>query len=421
MDIVKRVFGYMINIAKDHAAASLVSLAEARKLIGLLDPIDREVLSITNALHRISAEDIAALSSCPSIHCSLKDGFAVRASDVADAGPDRPVFLQEIGVVTAGRQSAMKLEKGQTIRIMTGAPVPAGADAVLASEFASRKGNVVQALRDAHVGRNILSCGSDVAAGKVIVRSGTKFFPCHLGLLAAAGVSKVSVFQQPKVMVIATGSELVAPGESIAPGQVAASNLVTLLAELHRLGILADHLLIRDNLHQLQEKIAPLIGRYDVILTCGGVLDGDKDFTMQAMRNLKVEPVFNRVRVGPGKGVCLGRKDGTFFFNLPGGPPSNHVAFVLLARPGILRLAGVSDPFAEYVSARLVRTLTAQQGWTQMFYGLLGNDGGGLTVEPLTSSRRLQVMAKADCLIELPEDQACAEAGTIIRKIWKIR
>lgn len=419
--IVKKVFEHMIDIAKDHAAPSLVALAQARKLIGLLDPIGREVLSITNALHRISVEDIVALSSCPSIHSSLKDGFAVRASDVADARPDRPVFLQEVGVVTAGGHTAIKLEKGQTIRIMTGAPVPDGADAVLASEFAMRHGDMVQALRDAHVGRNILPCGSDVAAGKIIVRRGTKLFPSHLGLLAAAGVSKVSVFQQPKVMVIATGSELAAPGESIAPGQVAASNLVTLMAELHCMGIAVDHLLIRDNLHQLQENIAPLIGRYDVILTCGGVLDGDKDFTMQAMRNLEVEPVFNRVRVGPGKGVCLGHKGGAFFFNLPGGPPSNHVAFVLLAKPGIFRLAGVSDPFAEYVSARLVRTLTAQQGWTQMFYGLLGNDGGGLTVEQLTCSSRLQVMAEADCLIELPEDQACAESGTIIRKIWKIR
>ncbi len=405
----------------NHAGGLLISLEQARDCLRGLKPVGSEFVPVARLLHRITAEDCVAVSDCPSVDSSLKDGFAVCSGDIETATPQTPVLLKEVGVVTAGGRANVKMGRGQTVRIMTGAQVPAGADAVLASEFARRQGDEVYALRDAHPGRNILKQGSDVDAGKRIIPRGTRIFPCSIGLLTAAGISEVPVFRQPRVMIIATGSELAIPGEAIRPGQVAASNLVTLSAELQAVGISGDYLLIQDDLERLRRKIAPLIGHYDVILTCGGVLDGDKDFTMRAMQELGVTPVFHRVRVGPGKGVCLGRKDTTWIFNLPGGPPSNHVAFHLLAKPGILRLAGVADPLSGYVPARLIGKLTGQQGWTQIFYGRLAHDGLRRTVEPLFHAARLQNMAAADCLIELPEDHACAEAGTIIRKIWKIR
>ncbi len=407
----------MIN----RAVERLVGLKRARLLVRQLDFLGVERIPAANAAGRITAGDIQACCSCPTLDASLKDGFAVHGRDIASACRERPVPLTLVGAVAAGGHCDITVKTGQAVRIMTGAPIPAGADAVLASEFADTSGDQVLALADARPGRNILACGSDVMAGSTIIHRGTRMFPGHLGLLAAAGVAEIPVFRQPKVLIIATGSELAVPGEPIAPGQVAASNLVTLMAETGVMGIHADHLLVRDDLHLLQKRIAPLIEKYDVILTCGGVLDGDKDFTMQAMDNLGVEPVFHRVRVGPGKGVCLGRKGTTCIFNLPGGPPSNHVAFLLLAKPGMQRLSGLADPFAEYVSARLDRALTGQPGWTQVFYGRLGDDGDLRTVTPLTGSGRLQKMAEADCLIELPEDQACAQPGSIIQKIWKTR
>ena len=406
---------------KDRTVERLVGLERARQLVQRLDALGVERIAAANAAGRITAGDIRACCSCPTLDASLKDGFAVRGRDIASACRERPVPLTLVGSVAAGGHCDITVKAGQAVRIMTGAPIPAGADAVLASEFADTEGDQVLARADACPGRNILARGSDVTAGRNIIDRGTRMFPGHLGLLAAAGVAEILVFRQPKVLIIATGSELAVPGEPIAPGQVAASNLVTLMAEVRAMGICADHLLIRDDLHLLQKKIAPLIEKYDVILTCGGVLDGDKDFTMQAMSNLDVAPVFHRVRVGPGKGVCLGRKNSTWIFNLPGGPPSNHVAFLLLAKPGIHRLSGLADPFTEYVSARLDRTLTGQEGWTQIFYGLLGSDGDRRTVIPLEGIGRLQKMAEADCLIELPEDQACAQSGSIIQKVWKTR
>ncbi len=406
---------------EDRAVERLIGLGRARQFVQRLEFLGTERIPAAKAAGRITAEDIQACCSCPTLNASLKDGFAVRGRDIVSACREHPVPLIMVGSVAAGGHCDITLKRGQAVRIMTGAPIPDGADAVLASEFADTFGDQVLALADACPGRNILACGSDVTAERMIIAQGTRLFPGHLGLLAAGGVAEILVFRLPKVLIIATGSELAVPGEPIAPGQVAASNLVTLMAEVGAMGIHADHCIIRDDLHLLQEKIAPMMEKYDVILTCGGVLDGDKDFTMQAMDNLGVVPVFHRVRVGPGKGVCFGIKNNVCIFNLPGGPPSNHVAFLLLAKPGIYRLAGKMDPFAEYVSARLDRTLTGQSGWTQIMYGRLVDKGDQRVVTPLTDAGRLEVMAEADCLIELVENQTCTEAGTIVQKVWKIR
>ena len=398
----------------------MISLSKARGCISRVQPLEAVTVSLDKALGLFCCADVAAEADCPSTSSSLKDGFAVHSADIAQASHNHPVQLALVGSVAAGGQTTARVGAGQAIRIMTGAPIPKGADAVLASEFASQKDKTVHAFADAHPGRNILGRGVDVGEGDIILPGGARLFPAHLGLLAAAGVAEVMVCRPPKVVVVATGSELVAPGERITAGKIAASNLVTLLAEVRSLGIEADWLLVRDNLHLLREKIAPLIGGYDVILTCGGVLDGDKDFTVQAMEELGVEPVFHRVRVGPGKGICLGIKEDTSIFNLPGGPPSNHVAYFLLARAGILRLCGAMDPFADYLMARLTASLPGQQGWTQVFYGRLGRDGERRTVTPLTRRSRLQAMAEADCLVEITEECSGADAGTI-QKIWKIR
>jgi len=398
-------------------------MAEARASVARVAPLELEEVALQAGLARRVGRDILALADCPSLRSSLKDGFAVRSADVATASPGTPVSLQVIDRVAAGGQSRTAVKPGQAIRIMTGAPVPEGADAVLAAEFARDSDDQVQALADAHPGRNILEQGSDVACGEVLIRAGTLLTPARLGLLAAGGVASVPVHRRPRVMVVATGSELVAPDEPILPGKVAASNMVTLVAELTRMGLAPDWLLIRDDLESLQEQMRPLIGCYDCVLTCGGVLDGDKDFTMQAMQELDIQPVFHRVRIGPGKGVCFGQsRDGeTLFFNLPGGPPSNHVAFLLLARPCIERLAGMKDPFATARAARLAEDIRGQQDWTQFFYGQLIDRDAEQWVRPITDMSRLAAMAAADCLIELPEGEQFAGQGSTVETIWTIR
>lgn len=418
----------------------LISLEQARNFVSEITPLGQEKVDLAQAVRRVAAMDVVACSDCPSADVSLKDGYAVVSADIEEATPAKPVRLKVIGVTTAGEKQPGGLEKtGTAIRIMTGGQLPPGADSVLASEFAQEENGWVKANGDAGVGRNILRHGADVQSGKVVVASGTVLNPTHLGLLAAAGVSQVEAYRVPRVVVVATGSELVAPGEPISAGMVAASNMVTLLAELKVMGISADSLIIKDDLHHLTASIAPLLDQYDVVMTCGGVLDGDKDFTLRAMDDLGVDRIFHRVRVGPGKGVSMGWFQDTLIFNLPGGPPSNHVAFLLLALPGIRRRAGSNAPFPGRAQALITEPLKGRSGWTQMVYGTMQPYGYGkeddtqlnpeedlsgadcrLKVKPITKKRRLQAMALADCLIEIAEEKQHISAGGT-GTIWKIR
>lgn len=404
----------------DHTTPRLISLEHARDCIQALDPLGTVTRSLAEGLGRITAADLFAQSDCPSVDASLKDGYAVLARDIRDASPERPVSLGLRGTRTAGQEGDLQqVAPGSAIRIMSGAALPTDADAVLSSEFAVEKDGMVLARRDAHPGRNILPRGADVRAGSLLVRAGTRLTPTHLGLLAAGGISALPVYRHPRVAVIATGSELVPPGQAIAPGKVAASNMVTLEAELRSRGLPAATVILHDDLDHLERQLRPLLEANDVVLTCGGVLDGDKDFTMRAMDRLGVEPVFRRVRIGPGKGICMGRWGHALIFNLPGGPPSNHVAFLLLALPGILRLSGVFDPMSPRDHALITAPLIGQVGWTQLIYARRQGTSPR-TATPIHNLSRLQAMAEADCLIELPEEVAdIGEGDTGI--LWNIR
>jgi molybdopterin molybdotransferase len=397
----------------------LISLERAKGFIMEMGPIGTETVSIEEALGRIAIEEVRALCSCPSVDSSLKDGFAVVSEDLQKASLEAPVRLSVKGSVTAGDQNAApRIGPGETVRIMTGSRIPEGASAVLASEFARQvSGQEIEALADAETGRNILRRGSDIAEGEIVVKPGQRLSPCSLGLLAAAGIGRIKVARRPRVAVAATGSELVPPGRPIGPGQVAASNMVSLAAELKRLGISATCVIFRDNLEALKARFEQLLSEHDVILTCGGVLDGDKDFTVRAMEDLGVKMEFRRVRMGPGKGICMGRLDGRVIFNLPGGPPSNHVAAQVLAIPGIRRLMGWSEPFPVRLQAVLERDMRGQRDWTKFEYVALEQEQGLFHVKPPTGRSRLMRMAWAAGLAELPEGTGHLKQGDTV-EVW---
>jgi len=256
--------------------------------------------------------------------------------------------------------------------------------------------------------------------GQVVARQGDLLRPAHLGRLAAAGLNEVLCYPVPRVAVVATGSELVLPGEPVTAGKVAASNMVTAAAELQSLGVTASTILIRDNLEQLQDQFEQLVQQVDVLVTCGGVLDGDKDLTMRAMEQIGMEKIFHRVRIGPGKGVCLGRVGDTVVFNLPGGPPSNHVALLLLALPGVRKLMGFSDPFPQKNKVHVTKELNGQKNWTQLIYGEIECENGSVVAVPASGVSRFEAMASADILIEIPEGRTAIEKDTLA-ETWFVR
>jgi molybdopterin molybdotransferase len=398
----------------------MISINQAHAAIDLLEPLPPVSLPLAQTLGLVCAEEVLAADNCPTVDSSLKDGFAVISSDISEASPSHPVTLTVIGNLSAGDDpQRVVVTPGTAVRIMTGAPIPSGATAVLASEFAQTNGQGVTARADAQPGKNILGKGSDIAKKQVVVARGEPLGPAHLGLLAAAGVAAVTCCPRPRVGIVATGSELAWPGEPLSPGKVAASNMVIAAAELRLLGIQASTELLRDNLDNLREEFARLVPQLDLLITCGGVLDGDKDLTMRAMEVLGMQKIFHRVRIGPGKGACLGRVGQTVVFNLPGGPPSNHVALLLLALPGVRRLMGIKPCLPRKRQVLVTEQLKGQADWTQLIYARMHFADGILTATPLRRMGRLEAMARANALIEIPEGRAALEEGSPAQA-WEI-
>ncbi|MFH0784947.1 MAG: gephyrin-like molybdotransferase Glp [Pseudomonadota bacterium] len=392
----------------------MISLTEAHTCVSMLEPLQPVGVRLDKALGLVCAADVFAAHNCPTIDSSVKDGFAVVSDDIADASPSNPVTLTVTGSLTAGDNNAgVHVSPGTAVRIMTGAAIPHGATSVLSSEFAQASGEMVTITADSRIGLNILRKGSDIVRQQQILAKGAVLGPAHLGLLAAAGLQEVVCYPLPRVAIAATGSELVWPGDPLTEGKVAASNMVTATAELQALGITASTVLVRDNLAKLHDHFQHLVPQVDVLITCGGVLDGDKDLTLLAMAQLGMVKIFHRVRIGPGKGACLGRVGKTIIFNLPGGPPSNHVALFLLALSGVRRLMGFVNCLPRKNQVYVTEELTGQKDWTQLIYSRVYSQNGSLYAAPLNKMRRFEAMATANALIEIPEGCTAIEKGSL--------
>ncbi len=398
--------------------ACQISFNRARDYIKKLQPVGVEEVELSMLSKRTAACDIVATLDSPTADSSLKDGYAVVSDDIRHASKDNPIDLKIRGTVLAGDMQSVSIRSGETFRIMTGATVPEGATAVLASEFAVEKdhGNRVTALADAKTGKNILVRGGEISAGLCLVKRGQLITPALVGVLAASGVSSAMVYTLPKVALLATGSEIVQQGESLANGQIFQSNQYVAQSWLKNIGIDAEIFLIRDDYDTLLEIIDGLLSDFDIIITSGGLLAGDRDLVLPVMDRLGTSYLFKRINMGPGKGVCLGICRGRTIFNLPGGPPSNYLAFMLLALPGILRISGMDNPFRPVLKARLQGEIRGRKQWTQFIFARKqwGSDGI-LHVKVCNPGSRLMKIAMSDCAVEVPEDTEILSDGEWVR------
>jgi molybdopterin molybdotransferase len=378
-------------------------------------PLDQEVLSLVDVTDRVAAEDLGALVDSPSVDASLKDGYAIRAEDITDATLENPVRLKLRGVIAAGMNSESVVEPGTTIRVLTGAKVPGGADAVVSEEFTIDYGTYIDVTRYAEPGRNIIASGSDISIGERVISVGTKLVPGKVGILAAAGYDKIPVFRRPCVGIIATGDEVVAPVEPLPEGKLFASNLLTLNAWCRRYGMKTEMDIVSDDADVIVEKLSFAIEAYDAVLTSGGAWTGDRDFVVRVLERLGWQQMFHRIRIGPGKAVGFGFIQGKPIFILPGGPPSNLMAFLQIALPGLMKLAGYKDPGLPRMIVKLSETVVGRQiDWTQFIFGRFEEKEKQTFFHPLKMLSRLQSMAKADGIIDIPEGVDQILAGALI-------
>jgi len=332
----------------------MIELDAARRLLLAACPPPRPVeLPVPDAAGCVLARDVTAGTDVPPFDNSSVDGYAVRAADVVGAEPGRPVELAVLGTVLAGAVADRPVAAGQAWKVMTGAPLPPGADAVVMVERSEPVdgGRRVRLSAAAPAGAGVRRAGSDVARDELVLAAGTVLRPAHLGVLGSVGRQRVPVFRRPRVGVLVTGDELIAAGE-LGPGQIYESNRAMLLALVRQAHCEPVDLgIARDDVPALQSRLAEVIGLCDVILTCGGVSMGDAD-PVKAVLDRLGRLTALQVAIRPAKPFAFGVLDGpTLLIGLPGNPVSALVSFQLLAAPALRHLMGYPQPFPRPVPA----------------------------------------------------------------------
>ncbi|MDH6134073.1 molybdopterin molybdotransferase [Kitasatospora sp. MAA4] len=377
-------------------------------------------------------EDVVAAGDLPPFDNSSMDGYAVRTADTVGADSTYPSVLSVIGDIAAGAGELPKVGPGQAARIMTGAPVPPGAEAIAPVEWtdggtgsgqaaASMGAPVadeeVRVLREVAAGAHIRRRGSDIKAGDQVLDSGTELGPTQLGLLAAIGRGTVRVRPRPRVVVLSTGSELVQPGEPVGPGQISDSNSFTLTAAAQEAGAIAYRVGgVPDDPAVLRAVLEDQLSRADLIVTSGGVSVGAYDVVKEAFASYgRVD--FRRLRMQPGKPQGFGRIGagaGVPLLALPGNPVSAYISFELFVRPVIRTMLGATDVHRPVVRAVCGAELSSPAGRRQFLRGWYS--AADATVQPIggEGSHLVGALARANCLIVVPEDTVATGTGETV-------
>jgi molybdenum cofactor synthesis domain-containing protein len=396
----------------------MISVAEAIQIVKQQTrALPREQVELHYALGRVLGQDVVADSDLPPFDRSQMDGYAVRAEDVREA----PARLRIVGESAAGRGWHHQLEEGQAVRIMTGAPVPAGADSVQQVErtVELKDGTVVELLESVETGRSIVPRGAEIKAGETVLSAGTTINAAMMAVLAAFGYANVEVFRKPRVAVLATGTELVAVDQKPGQDQIRDSNNYSIGAYAELAGAIVERLPVAgDETSVLKKQIAKAAKRSDVIVTSGGVSMGVYDVTKSALKELEAEVFFERVALRPGKPTVFARlPNGTLVFGLPGNPVSVSVTFNLFARTALLAMQGAAEPALQRESATLAKNVKgAVERESYLPVQLTTNDDGQLIAFPLKwgGSSDFVAFAVASALAIVPANVKTVEAGSVV-------
>jgi molybdopterin molybdotransferase len=363
-----------------------------------------------DVLDRIVAEDVASDIDSPPFDKSIMDGYAVRAVDAA-AGRTLTVIEE----VAAGRMPARVVGAGQATRVMTGAPIPDGADAVIPHEETDLAGDTVRLRGATAAGQFILKRGREMKAGEVVVPAGTRLTPAVIGVLAAVGRMEAKLGRAPRLAIVSTGDEIVEPSSRPGPGQIRNSNGPMLLALAEQAGADGRYLgIARDEPAALAELARTALDAADVLILSGGVSAGNYDFVPDVLRDLGVQAHFHKVRMKPGKPLLFGTRGPTLVFGLPGNPVSSYVCFELFVRPALRKLSGYAITGPAFGETPLAADLKTRNDRPTYLPGRMEVTADGTRVRAAAwfGSADLRALVSADALIRVPPGDVALSAGT---------
>jgi molybdopterin molybdotransferase len=381
--------------------------------------LGEEEVDLTEAAGRYLSREIQARIDAPPFDNSAMDGYAVRALDVESAGLDEPVTLPVRGESRAGGPLPAPLEPGATCRVFTGAPMPAGADAVVIQEDTEREGDQVRIREASPVRKHVRAQGSDVSAGALLLRPGDRLWPGEIGLLASQNIDRVHVYRRPRVALLSTGDELRALGEQLPPGAIVNSNVYALTEMLRALGVIPVALpAAPDALPEIEAALRKAL-EADVVITMGGVSVGEYDFVHEAFANVGIEPGFWKVRIKPGKPLAFAEYEGKPVIGLPGNPISAMVTFEVLVAPCLRKMLGDPKPHPETVVARLRNAYHRRPGRVEIARGVVRREGGELVValHDRQGSGSLPSFVGINALVILPANREELDAGEPVEAI----
>ncbi|NMB88970.1 MAG: molybdopterin molybdotransferase MoeA [Chloroflexi bacterium] len=408
----------------------MLAVSEAQKqILSALQPVQTTTIPLEQAAGRILCADVSVHEDLPAFASSSMDGFAVRATDVASAGPDQGVPLQVAGDIPAGSQPTFRVGAGQAARIMTGAPMPAGADAVIPIEDTDQSihagvsdlpGQVI-VFRRVRPGEYVRPAGQDLRRGTTVLPAGRQIKPQDLGLLSILGLTAVPVYELPRVALMSSGNELATPGEMLKPGQIRDANTYSLGALIQNSGARLIHLgIARDDPRQIQDLLDSAVSQgADLIITSAGVSVGAYDYVRQIIEK-DGRLTFWRVNMRPGKPLAFGAYRQVTLIGLPGNPVSAFIGYLVFGQPAVRRLAGLPPAGRRRAQAILAHDVESD-GRESYLRAEITSQDGRLTAR-LTGhqgSGNLYSLVQANALLIVPSGVKSLPAGTQV-DIWPL-
>ncbi len=397
----------------------MVTVEEAQKLIlentKVLEPVE---IPLTEAHRLILAEDITSPVNLPYFTNSAMDGYAVESKYTKDANEGDPVSLKVLGVIRAGDYPNFVLGDKEAAKIMTGAPLPKGADSVVMVEYTEEESGFVKVKKGVRPGENVRYEGEEIKKGEIALEKGTELNPASVGFIAGLGIKKVKVYRKPRVTFLVTGGEVVGLDEELKPGKIRDTNSITLSL------VLSDGKVeplslgrAKDELPDLKEKMKRGLDWSDVLIVTGGVSVGDYDYVKDALENLGAEGIFWRVAQRPGGPMFFGKCGDTLIFGLPGNPASSLVCFYEYVRPSLHKMMGKKYVFLTEIEATLLEEVKKKPGKTHFLRGYLQKEGNSFYVKSsgTQGSHILKSFALSNCLIVAPRDTTHLEVGSKVK------